>query len=214
MYTDLISFLALTARDPEARNKLLRMAHAFTGFGRDRGDDALHSDLYYAALAVAVQDSDARFLPHLVEFRRELDDPLFESESAQAMGHISDPDLLGAIHELALGEQLEPREVFGMLSIALREPELRDPHWTWIRENFPAVIDKILTQWRRHTPGMARTFCERDKLTELEKLYDEYADLVRGYRRSLDQTEEQILLCIALQDHFQCFKVHHNRTGS
>ena len=200
LYTDLISFLALTAKDPDARKELLRMAHAFTGFDRDRDDEALHSDLYNAALAVAVQDSNARFLPHLVEFRSALDDPLFESESAYAIGRISDPELLGTIHELALGEQLGPREVFSMVSIALREPELRDQHWTWIRENFPAIVDKIPTQWRRYTPGMARRFCEQDKLTELEKLYDEYANLVPGYQRSLDQTEEQILLCIALRD--------------
>ncbi len=176
------------------------MAYAFTGFDRDRDDGALHSDLYYAALAVAVQDSDARFLHHLVEFRSELDDPLFESESAYAIGRITDPDLLGAIHELALGEQLGPREIFNMLSIALREPELRDQHWIWIRENFPAIVDRIPSQWRRYTPSMARTFCEQDKLTELKKLYDKYADLVPGYQRSLDQTEEQILLCIALHD--------------
>lgn len=200
LYTDLVSFLALTARDPDARNELLHMAYSFTGFDRDRDDGALHSDLYYAALAVAVQDSDARFLHHLVEFRSELDDPLFESESAYAIGRITDPDLLGAIHELALGEQLGPREIFSMLSIALREPELRDQHWIWIRENFPAIVDRIPSQWRRYTPSLARTFCEQDKLTELKKLYDEYADLVPGYQRSLDQTEEQILLCIALHD--------------
>jgi len=200
LYTDLISFFALTAQDPGARNELLRMAHAFTGFGRAHDDEALHSDLYYAALAVAVQDSDARFLPHLIEFRRELDDPIFESESANAIGRISDPDMLGTIHELALGEQLGPREVFSMLSMALREPEVRDQHWAWIRDNFPAIVDKIPTQWRRYTPGMARPFCERDKLTELKKLYDEYGNLVPGYQRSLDQTEEQIRLCIAQRD--------------
>jgi alanyl aminopeptidase len=200
LYTDLISFLALTAQDPGARNELLRMAHAFTGFDRDRDDDALQSDLYYAALTVAVQDSGARFLPHLVEFRGALDDPLFESESAYAIGRISNPDLLGTIHELALGEQLGPREVFSLVGMGLREPEVRDQHWTWIQENFPAIVDKIPTQWRRYTPGMARLFCEQDKLTELKQLYGEYADLVPGYQRSLDQTEEQILLCIALQD--------------
>ena len=200
LHTELISFLALTAQDPGARNKLLRMAHAFTGFDRDRDDAALHSDLYYAALAVAVQDSDARFLPHLVEFRGELDDPIFESESAYAIGRITDPDMLGTIHELAVGEQLGPREVFSMLSMALREPEVRDQQWAWTRENFPDIVDRIPTQWRRYTPGMARTFCDQDKLTELNKLYDKYADLVPGYQRSLDQTEEQILLCIALHD--------------
>jgi alanyl aminopeptidase len=200
LYTDLISFLALTARDPGARSKLLQMAHAFTGFDRDRDDNALQSDLYYAALAVAVQDSDARFLPHLIEFRDELDDPIFESESASAIGRISNPDLLGTIQELALGEQLGPREVFSMLSMALREPEVRDQQWTWTREHLPEIVARIPSQWRRYTPGLARTFCEEDKLTEFVKLFEEHSDLVPGYQRSLDQTEEQIRLCIAQRD--------------
>jgi alanyl aminopeptidase len=200
LYTDLISFLALTARDPGARSKLLQMAHAFTGFDRDRDDNALQSDLYYAALAVAVQDSDARFLPHLIKFRDELDDPIFESESASAIGRISNPDLLGTIQELALGEQLGPREVFSMLSMALREPEVRDQQWTWTREHLPEIVARIPSQWRRYTPGLARTFCEEDKLTEFVKLFEEHSDLVPGYQRSLDQTEEQIRLCIAQRD--------------
>lgn len=200
LHTDLISFLALTAQDPEARKKLLNMAHAFTGFDRDRDNKALHSDLYNSALTVAIQDSDARFLPHLVEFRGELDDPLFESESAYAIGRISDPNLLGDIHELALGDQLGSREVFSLLDSALREPALRDQHWAWVRENFPAIVDRVPAQWRRYTPGMARVFCTQDKLTELENLFDEYGGLVAGHKRSLDQTEEQIRLCIALEE--------------
>jgi alanyl aminopeptidase len=200
LYTGLISFMALTAQDPDARNRLLSMAHALTGFESVRNRDAVPSDLYYPALAVAIQDSDASFLPHLVKLRSELDDPLFENASANAIGRISNPDLLGAVHELALGEQLGPREAFGMISFALSEPTLRDQHWTWFRENFPAVVDKIPAQWRRFTPGMADIFCGEDKLNELRKLFDEHGDLVAGYQRSLNQTEEQIGLCIALRD--------------
>jgi alanyl aminopeptidase len=47
---------------------------------------------------------------------------------------------------------------------------------------------------------MADIFCGEDKLNELRKLFDEHGDLVAGYQRSLNQTEEQIGLCIALRD--------------
>ena len=87
-----------------------------------------------------------------------------------------------------------------MLSLALREPEVRDQQWTWTQENFPAIVDRIPTQWRRYTPGMARTFCEQDKLTELIEVFDKHSDLTPGFQRSLDQTEEQIRLCIAQRE--------------
>jgi alanyl aminopeptidase len=199
LYTDLISFMALTALDPDARSRLLQMAHAFTGFESVRNGDAMPSDLYYPALAVAIQDSDTSFLPRLVKFRSELDDPLFENASASAVGRVTNPDLLGAVHELALGEQMGPREAFDMISLALSEPALRDQHWIWLRENFPAVVDKIPAQWRRSMPSMANVFCDQNKLGELRKLFDEHGELVAGYRRSLNQTEEQIRLCIALR---------------
>jgi alanyl aminopeptidase len=197
LYAELISFMAHTAMDPDARKYLLDLAHAFTGFKSVRKEDALSSDLYHPALLVAVQDSDADFLHYLIEFRVGLDDPLFASASADAIGRISNPDLLGDVRELALGGSLESREVFGLVSQALTEPALRDQHWLWFRENFATVADKIPTQWRRFMPGMATQFCDQFKLDELKDLFEQNGDLLAGYQRNLDQAEERIQLCIA-----------------
>jgi len=200
LYADLISFLALTAQDPDARKRLLQRAHAFTGFNRERDSNALTSDLYYPALAVAIEDSDAGFLQHLVKFRSSIDDPLFDNASANAIGHDNHPDHVEVIHALALGEQLGPREKFGMISFALSQSALRDQHWSWLRENFPAVVDKIPAQWRGRTPRMATNFCDDSRRTELGDLFAKYGDLVPGYQRNLSQTEESIGLCMALKD--------------
>jgi alanyl aminopeptidase len=200
LYAQLISFMALTALDPEARNQMLQMAQSFVGAEGVRDADAMPSDLYEPSVTVAIQDSDASYLHRLIRFRKELDDPLFESASANAIGHVRNPDLLGAVHELALSAELGPSETFGIISAALAEPALRDQHWSWLRENIPAVIDKIPAQWRRSLPGMAGVFCDQKKLDELSALFDEHGDLTPGYQRSLNQTVEQIQLCIALQN--------------
>jgi alanyl aminopeptidase len=200
LYAELVSFMALTARDPDARKRLLPLAHAFTGFEVDRDADALHSDLYEAALTVAIQDSDAGFLPHLIEFRSALDDPLFEKASASAIGRVSDPDQLGTVHQLAFDDRLGPREVFDMVSTALSEPALRDRHWDWFRDRFPAIVDRVPAQWQRFTPGMATGFCDDDKLNELRELFEQHGERVAGHQRGLDQATEQIRLCIALRD--------------
>ncbi len=198
LHSELSVFMALTAADPATRQRLLDRALAFTGFGRDRDERALSSDLYLAALTVAVQDAGSDFPAHLKEFRRELDDPLFESASASALGRIVDPEQLPLVRGLVFSDELGAREAYGLLSSALSEPALREQHWRWLVDNFDAVLTKIPEQWRRRTPGLGRGFCDAGKLDELRKLFDRHGSRAAGYERSLAQTGERIRLCIAL----------------
>jgi alanyl aminopeptidase len=198
LHSELVAFLAQAAEDPEARRKLVAMAHAFTGFGVTRTGGSLPSDLYEAALAVAVQDSGAAFVKHLIAFRQQLDDPLFEAASAAALGAIRDPALLDRVHSLALSDALGPRETFALISAALEEPALREAHWRWLQDNFSAVVEAIPGQWRRRTPRFAAPFCSEQRLGELRTLFTTHADRVPGYERALAQSEERIALCMAL----------------
>ncbi|WP_305080530.1 M1 family metallopeptidase [Microbulbifer guangxiensis] len=197
LHSELQGFMALVAGDPAIRQTLADKAIAFTGFKGEPDAAALDSDLYEAALTVAVQDAGPDFLPHLVKFRREVDDPRFENASANALGGSNDPGQLDAIHQLALGDNIGPREAFGLLQNALAQPAVRDRHWQWLQANFSAVVKKIPAQWRRRTPSLASSFCEPEKLTQLQKLFEQHGKLTPGYQRRLDQTGEQIQLCIA-----------------
>lgn len=200
LHSELLEFMALTAGDPAARNQLVEKARAFIGFEQERNENALDSDLYEAALTAAVQDSGDEFLQHLIAMRGELDDPLFESASANAIGRSDNPAQLERIHRLALSEQLGARESFGLIVNALAEPALQEQHWQWLQQNFSAVIGKIPEQWRRQTPAFARAFCDADRLGEVRQLFADQGGLAPGYRRSLAQTEEQIQLCMALRE--------------
>lgn len=199
LHSELISFMALTAKDPAARQQLYEKATAFTGFGRERDAHALDSDLYTAALTVALQDSQGVFLQHLRKVRAELDDPLFENASADAIGRSTDPQQLDQIHELVLSDEIGNREVVGLLYNALAEPALREQHWQWLVENFVAVVNKMPEQWRRYAPTFGDAICDEDGLGELQQLFKNNGDLIAGYQRSLAQTEERIQLCMALR---------------
>jgi alanyl aminopeptidase len=198
LHAELLAFLARTAEDPAARRTLRERARAFTGFGVPREAGALESDLYEAALAVAVQDSGADFIAHLLSFRETLDDPLFEAASATALGAVRDPALLPRVHALALGDTVGPRESFSLIAEALAEPALREQHWRWTRDNFASIVERIPGQWRRRTPRFAAAFCSEERLTELEELFNAHAARVPGYQRALAQSKEQIRLCSAL----------------
>ncbi|WP_323846554.1 M1 family metallopeptidase [Microbulbifer magnicolonia] len=198
--SELLSFMALVAGDEDARKTLRDKATAFTGFKRERDAEALDSDLYEAALTVAVQDAGDDFLDHLIKMRSELDDPRFENASANAIGGSNSPRQLETIHRLALSEDMGPREAFGLIQRSLAEPAVQEQNWQWLQQNFPAVVDKIPAQIRRHTPSFARAFCDREKLGELQQLFKQQGKLTAGYQRSLAQTEEQIQLCMALKE--------------
>jgi len=197
LYSQLLGFLALEAKDADTRKMLQDKALAFTGFGQERDAEALNSDLYESALTVAVQDSGKDFVNHLIKVRSEMDDPLFDNASAEALGRVTDPALLDSIHELALGEDMGAREAFGLISNAMAEPALQAKNWDWLRSNFPAVVNKIPEQWRRNTPRFAASFCDRASLKEVQALFASQKKLVPGYERAMAQTEESINLCIA-----------------
>ena len=205
LHSELISFMALTAKDPAARLQLLEGANAFTGFEAERDTRAMDSDVYTMALIVAIQDNRGPFLPHLAKLRTELDDPLFERASAIAIGRSTNPDHLAQIHDLILSEEMGGREADGLIRSALAEPTLREQHWQWFVENFVAVVDKLPEQSRRFMPFFSISFCEADKLEEVQQLFKQHGDLVPGYQRGLAQTEEQIQLCMALRERGQAF---------
>ncbi|MBB5213059.1 M1 family metallopeptidase [Microbulbifer hydrolyticus] len=199
----LLGFLALEAQDQDIRKQLQQQAEQFTGFGDERNPKALDSDLYESALTVAIQDSGKDFLDHLIKMRGELDDPLFENASANAIGRVTDPSQLDTIHSLALGDSMGAREAFGLIQNALAEPALQARNWQWLTDNFAAVVNKIPEQWRRNTPRFAANFCDQQSLKQVQMLFTQQQKLVPGYERALDQTEEGINLCMALKDRGQ-----------
>ncbi|QKX16957.1 M1 family metallopeptidase [Microbulbifer sp. YPW1] len=200
LYSELLGFLAVEAKDADARKLLQQKAEKFIGFNQSRDPKALNSDLYQSALTVAVQDSGKAFVEKLIEVRNELDDPLFDSASANALGRVTDPALLHTVQQLALSDDMGAREAFGLISNALAEPALQAKNWDWLQHNFSAVVAKIPEQWRRNTPRFAANFCDANTLKQAQALFTQQQKLVPGYQRALSQTEESINLCVALKD--------------
>jgi len=197
LYSQLVSFMALTVKDGSMRTRLRDRAVRFTGFDVERDEAALDSDLYASALTVAVQDLGHPFVEHLIEVREQLDDPRFDAASATALGRLTDPALMPLLHEYALSERVGTRERYQLILEATQTPETGEANWHWVMQNFPVISQKVPAQWRRQTPRFARGACTRERLGELRALFEQYADIVPGYERSYAQTREQIELCIA-----------------
>jgi alanyl aminopeptidase len=196
LQSQLTAFLATTARSQDIRQALLERARRFTGFPGDPDPDALEEDLFEAALRVAVEELGAGFVGHLLEFREALDDPQFDSASADAMG--ASPDAL-QVQQLLMGDRLDSRERFQLFERALRSEATGEAHWTWFTDNFAAVLERLPAQWRRRTPGFADAFCSDEKRESVSALFARFGSDVPGHERALAQTRERLQLCSALR---------------
>ena len=87
-----------------------------------------------------------------------------------------------------------------LLQALTSEAAVRDQTWDWLRERFPAYVEKIPVQWRRHLPWAAGGFCDRSRISEVDALFAEQGDLVPGHGRALAQVKESIALCAALRE--------------
>lgn len=200
LHSELLGFMALTAKDRSARQQLRERAHAFTGYKTARDENALDSDRFESALSVAVQDSDQDFLPHLVGFSEQLDDARFNMAAARAIGRSDHSAQLDSIQQLVVDGKLQPIPTYELLYQALTDSPLQQRHWQWLQGNFPQVVARLPEQWRRNTPHLASGFCDREKLAQLQQLFSSHGQLAPGHQRSLAQTEERIQLCMALKE--------------
>ncbi len=193
------TFQALVLKDESERARLMEAVKSFTGYEGERDESAMSSDVYQAALIVAVQDGGVQMADYLLSVRGEIDDPAFDISLASALGAARSPAasarVLGLIKEGTLG----PRETLSMAMGQMAMPETREATWQALRGDFPSFLENIPGQRKRLAPRLARRFCDVARIPELEALFAEYGDLASGHERALAETIERIELCDALK---------------
>ena len=76
---------------------------------------------------------------------------------------------------------------------------MREDAWIWLQKNYPAFVERIPRQWPRRTPRLFESFCDVERIDELENLFQLYGELAPGHEAALSQTRERIELCSAIK---------------
>lgn len=193
-------FEATTLENAALRTALLAQLDVFLG---DRsagaGIGVLSSDLYMAALTVSMAERGSAGFDRVLRARTEIDDPVFEQAVAGALGSVTSAPLMTRVHELILSGELGPRETYTLAQMQMMQEEARVPMWQFLQNNFPVFLESIPAQWRRRTPRLAASFCETERLAQLEALFDAHGTRAAGYERALNETREMVQLCAALK---------------
>jgi alanyl aminopeptidase len=196
---DVLSFLALVARDPATRAEAARRGRAYVGYGRDVAvhPDAVASDLAGMALAVAVQEGDEAFFDAVMAHLFASTDAIARRRVLVALASTDDPALSQRALDLALDPRLRVNEVTIPLSVQAERPETRERAWAWAREHFDALAGRIASAHAGRTPWIFAGFCDLERREEVRAFFEPRIAAMPGGPRNLAGALEAITLCAA-----------------
>ncbi len=197
----LVEFLALKARLPALRERLLRIAYDYTGYP---GASGLHrqganTNLLATALTVAVQeDPPGRpFSRYLQDLALVSDDAVFRGRALTALGAGGHPGASPELLQLTVSAQLHDNEIYDILYPQLRDEATREAAWDWLRRNFDALLARI-PDWRKgRLAGAGAHFCDAAHRAEVEAFFRPQITQLSGAPRALANALESIDLCMA-----------------
>jgi len=201
----LVTFLAETAKQPELRAVLAKMAVAYTGYGTD-GEihpAAANPIIIETALAVGVDELGDEFVDHLLRLTLGSTDAVVRGRTLTAIGNTKDPDKAKEIRELVFSADLRNNEIYSILFPQVMMVETRDATWEWFQQNMDKILERVPeARWGRMT-AVGGAFCDSGKQAEIEDFFAERIAEMTGGPRNLAKTLEGIDLCIAKVKHHQ-----------
>ena len=201
----LVKFLAETAKQPELRAELVKMAKAYTGYGTDNKihPAAVNPIIIGTALAVGVDELGYDFVDHLQGLALGSTDAVVRRRTLGAIGSTKDPQKAAEIRELVFSPDLRDNEIYSILFPQAFMEETRDATWTWFQQNIDQVLKRVPeARWGRMTM-FGSAFCDAEKQAEVEAFFAERIQDMTGGPRGLAKTLEGIDLCIAKAKHHQ-----------
>jgi alanyl aminopeptidase len=200
----LVEFLATTARQPELRAELVRMARAYSGYKTDNRihPEAANPIIVGTALVVAVDELGDDFVDHLYQLAIDSTDAVVRGRTLEAIGSTKNPLKAAEIRELVFSSELRDNEIYSILFPQVLMPETRDATWLWFQQNIDRILPRVPEEsWGRMT-FVGGEFCDTEKQDEVQAFFAERINSLTGGPRRLAQTLEGIDLCVAkVQQH-------------
>ena len=200
----LVEFMAETAKQPELREELVKMARAYTGYETDSEvhSDAANPIIVGTALMIAVDELGSDFVDHLVQLAFSSTDAVVRGRAVSAIGSTKDPVKSAEVRELVFSEELRDNEVYSILYPQVFMPHTRDATWVWFQENMDEIFKRFPEDKWGRMAFVGSTFCNTEKQAEVETFFADKIESLTGGPRTLAKTLESIDLCIAkVQQH-------------
>jgi aminopeptidase N len=188
----LVPFVALRGADRELRAQAVELT------GRWLGDrKALDPDARDGAVLVAARSGDAALWERMQREAVRSANPADRALLLGALARFPDARLTRRALEGTLGPDADPREAVGMYRAAADDDGTLLVWWDVFRDGFDHVAAHVPDDLQPRLLGGAARFCDETHRAEVAGFMEPRADKLSGGRRVVEQTLEQIDLCVA-----------------
>jgi alanyl aminopeptidase len=196
----LVSALAFEARDASLRQELAKLGRARLGLATDKRSTRLSSELYEAALSVAVQEGGAPVIERVSAALASSNDGMERSRFLGALGSNLNPELTPVVLELALSPNLRTNERLATVLGQIRQRETREAAYTWVERHFDALVALVGDEIGAQLTAVAGAFCTRGDAERARQFFTPRVDALTGGPRLLRLNLESSELCAAFAD--------------
>ncbi|MEC7524460.1 MAG: M1 family metallopeptidase [Myxococcota bacterium] len=200
---EVLGFLARVADDPIVRRDAARRGRAYLGLGAggEIQPDAVAPDLAAMAVTVAIQEGGEPVFEHALARFRAASDPMVRGNLLRGLSGARTEALGSAVLGLTLDEGVRVNEIFRPLMGQMGERESRERTWTWLQENYDALLGRMGPGYAGYLPYAGTAFCEAGKAQQLRAFFEPRVAATQGGPRNLEAAVESVELCAARVEH-------------
>jgi cytosol alanyl aminopeptidase len=193
----LVSALAFEARDASLRQELAKLGRAQLGMVTDKRSMRLSSELYEAALSVAVQEGGGPVIEQVSTAIANSNDGMERNRLLGALGSNLNPELTPVVLEVALSPNLRTNERLTTVLGQIRLRETREVAYAWVEGHFDALIERVGEEIGAQLTAVAGAFCTPAQAERARAFFAPRVDALTGGPRLLRLNLESSELCAA-----------------
>jgi cytosol alanyl aminopeptidase len=197
-----LTFLALTAKDPAVRREAVRRGRAYLGIGARQNPDQIHPeaippDLVDVCLIVAAQEGGQDVFGRLETLFKASEDTVTRGHLLAAMSSVDDADLRTRALQLTLDPQVRLNEVFRPIRGQSQDSEGRAVLFSWLGEHYDALFARIGPAYAGFLPFALSNGCSQAEAEAARTFFEPRVAATEGGPRNLASVLESISLCAA-----------------
>lgn len=191
------SLLSIAARDPQSA--LAKDARKLTeAWLKDR--KAIDHDLVGATLVAGARGGDRALWDALHAEAKKTQDRWERGQILGAMAAFADPAIIQENFKVAMSDELDPRETYGLIAGAAGNPQNRQVAYDYVKQNYDTILGRMPREFGASVPHVAGGFCDEAHRADVAAFFQEKAPKYQGGPRTLAQVVEGIGICAAQRD--------------
>ena len=190
----ILNVVANQAEDPELIAQAKKLALAWL-------DDhkAVDPDMVSTVLTTAARHGNRDLFDRMRAAARKETQENHRQRLLFSLGLFRDPDINKIALPIVLSDDFDPMESLEILSGAVQSQDTRDSGYSFMKQNWAALIARLPTDTGSYLPYYGVKYCDAGHYQDVEAFFKGRSTQYSGGPRILNQVLEDINLCIAFK---------------